>query len=209
VEQSSRSPRRSRRLALALFLIAPIPTSAADVSGMPTSAVPNPSVSSASSPWAISIFGGPLTKRVFATSLVAPGGYANSGIIGADLTYAFYSVPNLPIKIEADLSVAKRFGDDNAWDFGFQPVLRWTWFPWNQWVYTNLRVGPLGVSYATDVTPWELHWAGNDHGSRWLNLFTVEIDFRPAETSPFELYAGWRHRSGMWRLERHPRRLDL
>ena len=44
---------------------------------------------------------------------------------------------------------------------------------------------------------WGNSRGGNDHGSHWLNLFTVEIDLRPSEASPFEAYVGWRHRSGM------------
>ena len=154
-------------------------------------------------PWALSIFAGPLTENAFATSLVEPGRFADSWLVGIDGTYTAYALASLPLKLELDGSVAKRFGQDGQWDFGVVPTLRWTWFPWNDYLYTNLRVGPIGIDYVTGVSPWELHWAGNDHGSRWLNYFLVELDFRPSAASPFEVYLGWHHRSGAWGAWNH------
>ena len=150
--------------------------------------------------WAVALFGGPLTENVFATSLYSPGRFANSGLAGVDVTYTYFSLPTFPLKLELDVTAAKRFGQDDAWEFGFVPTFRWTSFPWNDFLYTNVRVGPVGVNYATDVSAWELHWAGNNHGSRWLNYFLVEIDVRPSERSPIEFFGGWSHRSGAWGL---------
>jgi hypothetical protein len=132
--------------------------------------------------------------------LYNPGHLADSYLAGTDISYTYYTLPTLPLKLELDASDAKRFGQDNQWDFGVVPTFRWTKFPWNDYLFTNFRIGPVGVDYVTGVSPWELHWAHNDRGSRFLNYFLVELDFKPSETSPFEVYVGWHHRSGAWGL---------
>jgi hypothetical protein len=135
--------------------------------------------------WAISAFAGVLSQSSFIDSFYNPR-FGDSYIGGADLTYAIYRLPTVPLVIELDGTVAKRFGQDDQWDFGLIPMFRWTKFPWNDYLYTNFRIGPVGVDYVTGISPWELHWAGNDHGSRWLNYLALELDFRPSATSPFE-----------------------
>jgi hypothetical protein len=179
------------RAALALpFLLIAHSSSAGSASNNPPRSVDQS--------WALSVFGGPLTEYAFANSFYSPGHFADSYLAGVDGTYTYYSLPSLPLKLELDATAAKRFGQDNQWDFGVVPTFRWTAFPWNKYLYTNFRIGPVGVDYATGVSPWELHWAGNNHGSRFLNYFLVELDFRPSEASPLEVYVGWHHRSGAW-----------
>ncbi len=148
--------------------------------------------------WAISAFGGVLTEDSFVAPFYSAPHFADSYIGGTDVTYTYFRLPTLPINLELDATAAKRFGQDNQWDFGLIPMFRWTAFPWNDFIYTNFRIGPVGVDYVTGISPWELHWAGNDHGSRFLNYLALEFDFKPSATSPIEFYVGWHHRSGMW-----------
>jgi hypothetical protein len=159
------------------------------------------SLPGANNDWAVSVFGGVLTHDVFLHSLnVFNPNLADSYIGGVDFTYAFYHFQKIPVDLEIDGSVAKRFGEDHQWDLGVVPMVRWKSFPWNEYLYTNFRLGLLGIDYVNGISPWELHWAGNDHGSHFLNYLALEIDFKPSEASPFEWYIGSHHRSGIFVL---------
>jgi hypothetical protein len=149
--------------------------------------------------WAASLFGGVLTENSFVNSLYSVNPrLADDYLVGTDVTYTYYRLQRLPIDLELDVTGAKRFGIDHQWDFGIIPMVRWKEFPWNNYVYTNFRIGLVGVDYVTGISPWELHWAGNDHGSRFLNYLALEVDFRPSADSQFEWYVGSHHRSGAW-----------
>lgn len=104
--------------------------------------------------------------------------------------------------IEVDGVIAKRFGKDHQWDVAIQPVIRWMKFPWNHWLYTNLRVAPLGLSYVNSISEWEAKSAAKvDHkGSRLLNFFTVEWTFKSAATAKNEVFLRYHHRSGIFGL---------
>jgi hypothetical protein len=162
---------------------------------------PSPAVNN---DWAVSIFGGVLTHDEFLRSLTLfDPRLGDSYIGGVDFSYAYYHFQKIPLDLEIDGSVAKRFGADHQWDLGVVPMARWKSFPWNDYVYTNFRLGLLGIDYVNGISPWELHWAGNDHGSHFLNYLALEVDFKPSESSPFEWYIGSHHRSGIFGLVNH------
>lgn len=151
--------------------------------------------------WAIAVYGGALTQHSFIESFTNPDPrWTTSYIAAVDVSYVVYRSQTLPLDIEIDATIAKRFGDDKQWDFGIVPMLRWKAFPWNDFVYTNFRLGLLGVSYVTGVSPWELHWAGNDEGSKVLNYLAVELDFKPDPDANLELFLRSHHRSGIFGL---------
>jgi hypothetical protein len=153
----------------------------------------------AESRWALGVYGGALTERPFLQSFAIHDPKLVSNYIAAvNVTYLVHRFKILPVNLEIDATVAKRFGQDQQWDFGLVPMLRWTDLPWNDYLYTNVRVGLLGASYATGVSPWELHWAGNDHGSKFLNYLAVELDFKPDATSDTEFFLRSHHRSGIF-----------
>ena len=151
--------------------------------------------------WAVSVFLGALTHNDFNTSLYTDDlRLADDYLAGVDLTRTLYRVRVLPIDLELDVTAATRFGTDHQWDFGIIPMARWKAFPWNKYVYTNVRLGLVGVDFVTGVSPWERHWAGNDHGSELLNYLAFEVDLKPAADSRFEWYVGSHHRSGIFGL---------
>ena len=151
--------------------------------------------------WAIGVYAGALTRHSFIESFTTfDPSWAESYIAAVDVSYVLYRSPTLPYQIEIDATIARRFGDDRQWDLGLIPMFRWKEFPWNDHLYTNFRIGLLGVSYVTGISPWELHWAGNDEGSRFLNYLSVELGFKPDPTSSLELFVRSHHRSGIFGL---------
>jgi hypothetical protein len=72
---------------------------------------------------------------------------------------------------------------------------------WNDDLYPHFRVGAIGASYATGVSPWDAINARNDgKGSNYLNFLRYELDFAPTATSPYEVFVGLHHRSGIYGL---------
>lgn len=104
----------------------------------------------------------------------------------------------VPVTVEIEGVVAKRFGDDHFFEFGALPMLRWRLFPWNETVYTNFRVGPLGVSYTMGDSQWEVRDDGT--GQRLQNFMVFEITVAdPADTS-WEGFVRLHHRSTIFGL---------
>jgi hypothetical protein len=120
-------------------------------------------------------------------------------MIGVHAIYTAYRFQSIPIELELEAGVAKRFGSayaGNQWEFDFIPMARWTYFPWNDYVYTNFRLGMLGVSYVTSVSPFEREFDSSHHGNRLLNLLIPEFTFSPSREAPFEAFVRVHHRSG-------------
>jgi len=83
---------------------------------------------------------------------------------------------------------------------GALPELRWKWFPWNDFIYTNARIGPLGVSYTTGLSRLEASDCANEHTSKFLNLDVAEWTFAPSAESSWEVFLRNQHRSGIFGL---------
>jgi hypothetical protein len=121
-------------------------------------------------------------------------------MVGGNAVYKIAHLPHLPVDLELDLSVADLFGRGNELEFGAIPEFRWKWFPWNNVVYTNVRVGPLGLSYTTGLSVEESSDTTGNHTSRFLNLDVYEWTFAPSEQSKWEGFIRNQHRSGIFGL---------
>jgi hypothetical protein len=64
-----------------------------------------------------------------------------------------------------EFDVARHFGDARQYEAVIAPFLRWTAFPWNRHLYTNVRASALGVSYASGVSAFERQNSGQGRGS--------------------------------------------
>jgi hypothetical protein len=120
---------------------------------------------------------------------------------GIDGVVTAYKFEKLPIVVEIQAGIGKRFGLAKQVELYLIPMLRWKLFPWNDYLYTNFRLGLLGGSYVTGVSDWEKLNAGNNgKGSNYLNLIQGEITFSPREDAPFEIFFNLHHRSGIFGL---------
>jgi hypothetical protein len=123
-------------------------------------------------------------------------------MIGASAVYKIAHLPWFPVDFELDLSVGDLIqrGQPANWEFGASPELRWKWFPWNSFLYTNCRWGPTGISYTTGLSPVEASQTTHDRTSRFLNLDVFEWTFSPGEQSRWEAFIRNQHRSGVYGL---------
>ena len=121
-------------------------------------------------------------------------------MIAGNAVYKIAHLPYVPFDLELDLSVADQFGRENTIAFGAIPEFRWKWFPWNNYLYTNVRLGPLGASYTTGLSAEEASDTAGNHTSRFLNLDVFEWTFAPTEQSKWEAFIRNQHRSGIFGL---------
>jgi len=122
-------------------------------------------------------------------------------IVDGHAIYTAYRFQSIPLDLEIEGGVAKRFGNaytGNQWEFDLIPMARWKYFPWNDYLYTNFRLGLIGASYVTGVSGFERDFDSSRHGNEFLNLLIPEVTFAPSKDAPFEVFVRVHHRSGMF-----------
>ena len=78
------------------------------------------------------------------------------------------------------------------------PVLRWSSFPWKNILQTDLRLGPVGVSYTSSVSPLERGREGK--GSQTLSFLVVELAVSSPHKPSEEFFARLHHRCTIYDL---------
>src|SRR5215469_16438032 len=91
----------------------------------------------------VGFFVGMLNEQAFPQMLYKPGSadLASSYIADVQAVGTLHRFTSMPLDLELEGGVAKRFGEDHQTELDLLPMLRWKLFPWNRWVYTNLRLG--------------------------------------------------------------------
>jgi hypothetical protein len=129
--------------------------------------------------------------------------FASGILVDAHAVYTAYRFQTIPIELEIEGGIAKRFGSLEAgqqWEFDLIPMARWTYFPWNDYIYTNFRLGLIGASYVTGISDFERQFDSSGHSSRFLNLLVPELTVSPYKEAPFEVFVRVHHRSGVYGL---------
>lgn len=104
----------------------------------------------------------------------------------------------LPLSLEIDGMIGQQFGLASLSEVGIAPVLRWSSFPWKETLQTDIRFGPVGVSYTTTVSPLER--GINGKGSQTLNLLLIEFDFSLPQMKSKEVFVRLHHRCTIYDL---------
>lgn len=153
------------------------------------------------SPWMVGFYVGALSDQRFVNILYSPWTVQleNHFMAALNVTYVAHEFQSLPINFEVDGVLAKRFGGGHdAWEVGLLPMVRWKAFPWNDYLYTNVRLGLTGPSYVSEISPWEISKSGNRVGSKFLNFLVPEITFSSGPDASWEAFVRVHHRSGAY-----------
>jgi hypothetical protein len=103
-----------------------------------------------------------------------------------------------PLALEVDGMIGHQFGVATLQEFAIAPVLRWSGFPWNDVLPTSFRVGPLGYSHTTTVSPLEKSTSGE--GARNLNFLMMELTFSRPQSRAHEVFVRLHHRCTIYDL---------
>jgi hypothetical protein len=83
-------------------------------------------------------------------------------------------------------------------EIALAPVVRWSSFPWNRLLQTDLRLGPLGLSTTSSVSPLER--GTNGKGSQTLNFLMIELAVSDPARPSQEFFARLHHRCTIYDL---------
>jgi len=148
------------------------------------------------------LYYGEVYKKTYLSALYAPDAIelASTRILAANLDYRLYRSPVIPLQFELELDAARHFGEAQQYEVVIAPFLRWSAFPWNRYLYTNVRVSALGLSYTTGVSAWERQNSGQDRGSNLLQFGAIEVAFFRHQDAATEFFVRLHHRSGVYGL---------
>ena len=144
--------------------------------------------------WAGTLHGGWMTLETLASTFALPTDlHSDYGYMGIAVDKNLIKVWKVDIDIEGQL--LKHMGVDQHWEIAGAALGRWTEFPWNEYVLTNISLG-VGLSYATRLPSFE----GIKHGSLEQTLAYLQFEV----TASHPRYPNWafvyrlHHRSGIF-----------
>jgi len=124
--------------------------------------------------------------------------YLNHYMVAITASKTLWRSSEYPLTLELDAMVGHQFGLASLQEFAIAPVLRWSGFPWSQWLPTSFRAGPLGYSYTTEVSPLEKN--ANGEGARQLNFLMLELAFSGKQAPQDEIFIRLHHRCTVYDL---------
>jgi hypothetical protein len=151
------------------------------------------------SDWSVGVYGGQYYDSEPAGLLTNGNAtFRSQYLVALTTSKSIWRSDVLPLSLELDGMIGQQFGLASLSEIGVAPVLRWSSFPWKEILQTDIRFGPLGVSYTTPVSPLERGKSGN--GSHILNLLLIEFDFSLAQQKSKEVFVRLHHRCAIYDL---------
>jgi hypothetical protein len=149
--------------------------------------------------WSVGVYGGQYYDSEPAGILMnGNANFLNQYLVALTASRLLWRAEALPLSLEIDSMIGQQFGLASLSEIGFAPVLRWSSFPWKEILQTDIRFGPLGVSYTSTVSPLERNKNGS--GSHTLNLLLIEFDFSLPREKSKEVFVRLHHRCAIYDL---------
>ncbi len=144
--------------------------------------------------WALTLYGARLNAYSLGDTLTFKAHYFDSYLAVLAVSWRAFSFREF-VDIEAEGQVGKHLGGgQNNWEVNALPVIRWRYFPWNEYLRTSIAVG-TGLSYALG-TP-SLEAIGTAHPSRLNGYVMLEVAASLPQWPKWSVVARLHHRSGM------------
>ncbi|MES2949583.1 MAG: hypothetical protein V4858_13660 [Pseudomonadota bacterium] len=152
----------------------------------------------AESDWSIGGYGGKFYDTEPAGLTQGKAAFLNQNMLALTATKTLWRSSDWPLSLEVDAMIGQQFGIASLTEIAVAPVLRWSSFPWKNILQTDLRLGPLGFSYTSEVSPLERGPDGN--GSRTLNFLMIELAFSLPKKQADEFFVRLHHRCAVYDL---------
>ena len=146
--------------------------------------------------WSMGVYGGRYYDTEPAGFLQGHANYQDQYLLALTGSKTLWRSPNWPLALELDGMLGQQFGKASLQEVAVAPVLRWSGFPWNYYVQTSVRAGPLGLSYTSEVSPLERGTEGR--GSQWLNFLMLELTLAPSRERSWEVFMRLHHRCALY-----------
>jgi hypothetical protein len=151
-----------------------------------------------SSGWSVGVYGGQYYDTEPAGFTQGHANFQNHYVVAVNVAKTVWRAESWPLSLEIDGTLGQQFGQASLNEVAVAPVLRWSGFPWNHVLQTNVRVGPLGISYTTDIGPYER--GADGEGSRLLNYLLLEVAFSRPKDKSAEVFMRLHHRCAIYDL---------
>ena len=148
--------------------------------------------------WTIGVYGGKYYDSEPAGLTQGRANFLNHHLVAVTASKAIWHSESLPLSLEIDGMLGQQFGLDSLTEIAIAPVLRWSSFPWNHLLQTDLRLGPLGISYTSKISSLERGVDGQ--GSRTLNYLLIEMAFSRPQQKSGEVFVRMHHRCAVYDL---------
>lgn len=122
----------------------------------------------------------------------------NHHVVALTGSKTVWRAQDMPLSLELDAIIGQQFGQESLTEIALVPVLRWSRFPWNHVVQTDLRLGPVGLSYTSQLSQMERNAEGK--GSQWLSYLLLEVAVSSPQTPSSELFLRLHHRCTIYGL---------
>lgn len=110
--------------------------------------------------WSVGVYGGQYDDSEPAGLTQGRANFLNQYLIAVTASKTVWRAATYPLALEVDGMIGHQFGIATLQEFAIAPVLRWSGFPWNGFLPTSIRVGPVGYSHTTKVSPLETSESG-------------------------------------------------
>lgn len=148
--------------------------------------------------WSLGLYGGKFYDTEPAGLTQGKARFLNQHLIAVTGSKTVWRAQDWPLSLEIDAMVGQQFGIDALTEVAVAPVLRWSRFPWNDTLQTDLRLGPLGLSYTSKVSSLERGPEGK--GSQTLNFLMIELAFSRPQDKSQEVFVRLHHRCAVYDL---------
>ena len=153
---------------------------------------------SAEPDWSLGWYGGQFYDSEPAGFLQGRANLVDQYIFALTASKTVWRSAALPLSLEIDGMLGQQFGVQSLNEIAVAPVLRWSSFPWKESLQTDVRLGPLGLSYTSMVSPLERGVEGK--GSRALNFLLLELAFSRPSAKSDEVFMRLHHRCAIYDL---------
>ncbi len=125
-------------------------------------------------------------------------GYDEGGIVAIAASRRIATAFRI-FDIEAEAGTGKRFGNQQEGEFWGAIYVRYTAFPWNNFIYTTLGLS-TGLNYATGISDFEKEHSKLDPpaGTHIQHFFSPELTFAMPDHKERQLIVRLHHRSGAY-----------
>jgi hypothetical protein len=122
--------------------------------------------------------------------------YLEQHMVALTASKTIWRSQTLPMSLEIDGMIGQQFGVDSLTEIAVVPVLRWSGFPWNETLQTDLRLAPLGVSYTSRISSLERGPTGK--GSQTLGYLFLELAVSRPSNKADEFFMRLHHRCAVY-----------
>jgi hypothetical protein len=146
--------------------------------------------------WSLGVYGGQYYDSEPAGFVHGNANFLNQYIFALTGSRTLWRSATLPLSLELDGMIGQQWGKASVSEIAVAPVLRWSGFPWNSILQTDLRFGPIGVSYTDSVSPLERGEGGE--GAQTLNFLMAELGFSRPQSKSDEIFLRLHHRCAIY-----------